>query len=732
MATRGLNLDLVFFLFFLRISSAIAISSWTADAAATTNDAATSTTTLSSGGDFPNSQAYINAQSYVTNTDHRLTELYFSDDILKRVKHLIIGRGVAGTNLFSARYSNVLEEEEAYKCDGQPVSPNEDDLYLHEINGDGSDVLIVGDEETGLWNNATYTLAQPYSALTFPYLPYNPMDFVSPERVERDEFVSCVDMHKSILTSQCAIKAPVLTALVVDIELSSKNRTKNEQDCLGLGGFFVVKLQNTEKIPSERLLCVDEIDIVTGRGMPRKTFQTWKGNFVYPIKGVDDEGEYHRITNPGFSRFGENAPLLIDFRSFILAPDEDVSIVAQPITDVHTNNTVLPRILIDGGGGTVLAAIRRAMLAKDDISKNIVYNDPDSSFYDTKNPQMIRQVLRKPKTQNAIVTWVSRNDLNDESLKGGNQVRSGSAYSIVDLLYPPSNDFGSMNFNYDLHSIDFTSHPMVATFVPYPYDKTRLPLKIDFDQFVTCTGEDDTIERQELYGNGCKNRFGESTIKYGTLGQVPIPYGVGFQDTEDNLRLHGAAATNRDLEDADVNFTKESQIFANGGRVVPLQFTGNMLSMMSQLQVYTTTTKSKWSKRLAKINLSMSTEEIILRFMDEACVPRESSRAFLTHLRGFNNKYQNKNNVRWPINPNGIGIADLRECIKDDDGLSNNVFVSKGKGLTLVSRHDQPCDVTGIVTIPSGPASSGLLKIFHSGLVHSVAIVLAYCGLMLL
>ena len=158
-----------------------------------------------------------------------------------------------------------------------------------------------------------------------------------------------------------------------------------------------------------------------------------------------------------------------------------------------------------------------------------------------------------------------------------------------------------------------------------------------------------------------------------------------------------------------------------------------MLSMVAQLQeVYTTTTKSKWSKRLAKINLSMSTEEIILRFMDEACVPRLNSNAFLTVLRSFNNEIQNKNDVKWPMNPNGIGIVALREYIKNDEGLSKNVFVSKGKGLTLVSMHDQPCDVTGTVTIPSGPASSGLLKILRSGLVHSVAIVLAYCGLMLL
>lgn len=80
------------------------------------------------------------------------------------------------------------------------------------------------------------------------------------------------------------------------------------------------------------------------------------------------------------------------------------------------------------------------MSARDDISKNIVYTDPDSTFNSTKNPQMIRKVQREPAIQNAVVHWVSRGDLSDISLRGKNEVRGGSAYDIVDLFNTASSN----------------------------------------------------------------------------------------------------------------------------------------------------------------------------------------------------------------------------------------------------------------------------------------------------
>ena len=64
------------------------------------------------------SQAYIYAQNYVKEIDSKLQTIYFPDVIgdaekdddvnaFKVVKHLIIGRGVAGTNLFASRYAKV-------------------------------------------------------------------------------------------------------------------------------------------------------------------------------------------------------------------------------------------------------------------------------------------------------------------------------------------------------------------------------------------------------------------------------------------------------------------------------------------------------------------------------------------------------------------------------------------------------------------------------------------------
>jgi hypothetical protein len=171
----------------------------------------------------------------------------------------------------------------------------------------------------------------------------------------------------------------------------------------------------------------------------------------------------------------------------------------------------------------------------------------------------------------------------------------------------------------------------VATFCPYRKDakrpkcdvccKEEASLNIPFDQLVTCIGEDDTIERGELYYGNSSNSFGDSTIFRGLVQpSFNIPYAVGFVDTGPNLRIFGSAATSPKLfpKGSIDTFTTETQLFADDGQVVPVQFIGNMLAMMSQVQVYTTTVLKK---RIAKINLSMSTNQFILRFLTEACVP---------------------------------------------------------------------------------------------------------------
>ena len=748
------------------------------------------------------SQAYIYAQNYVHEIDSHLQTIYFPDVIgdaekdddvnaLKVVKHLIIGRGVAGTNLFASRYAKVMEYDDGaspYTCDGsysysvkkdgKVDDEDTDNLYLHDM--DGSDVLVVGDNVTGLWNTATATLGQTLSALTFPYLPYNPVDFAgqdNPARVERDEFVSCVDMHRALLTSQCATRAPVLTALVEDVRLA-----KGDEECAKVGGVFMVTLENVKHHSNnnstanakQTLLCVGEIDIATGRGVPRSAFKDESSATGYKY-GIN-ETVYEQITGPKSSGFGLAPALIDDFRKFVFSPDEDVSEVATPKEDGTP-----PIIIVDGGGATPLSAIRRAMLARDDISKNIVYTDPDSTFNCTKNPQMIRKVRREPAIQNAVVHWVSRGDLSDISLRGKNEVRGGSAYSIVDLfntassksIYEDRGGFGSANYFKNLCCIDFNTHPMIATFCPYyskndgcaccedANDLTALQLK--FDQFVSCIGEDDTEVRKELYGD---QRFGDSILINAALYDTVLPYAVGFDYTYNRydgyhtLRIFGAAATNEDLvpkDPAEESFNDATQKNFNGGQVVPLHFAGNMLAMMSQLQIYTTTV---FKKRIAKINLSMSTSDFILRFLDEACVPLDTRTEFVNYLQLTNNKTHLKNDIEWPLNPNGIGEEDLRKYIEQNNDLSKNICVSRGR--TLVSKHDQPCvdrgddedngdathpslapsltcnndktDTGGgdeIIVPPRNP-SRRLLKLVRSSIAKTVVVIMVFCGSMIL
>jgi len=662
-------------------------------------------------------QPYCFAGKYVEHRNASLSKIYFPDANpanpyqFKYVDHLIVGRGVASLNLFSARYTRVMERgheaDNPYKCDEkhQRLSQREEDLKTRN----DSTVLMVGDEDTGLWNNSTLTLAQTLKALNFPYLPYNPIDFVSFARTKRDEYVSSVNMHQALLASHCATRAPVLAAIVEDIQLAIKNvNDPRAEECSTKGNFLVTMKQvyktpfhQKDNITPSSYLCVKEIDIASGRGVPRDLFHN-RGKFA--VKGVDSNATIKELRSPYSSGFGK-APAVITYRDFVLASIEDpMSVVAQVQEDGR-----VPTIIVDGGGGSSLSAVRRAMMGKDDISKNLVYSAPvDSSFAKTKNPQMALQMLRNNYTQNAKVVWVSRDDLDGSALRGENKVRMGSEYDIMHVYKSPSSDsiyggFGSMYFYQDLCSIDVDSSPRVATFCPFRKDlkPTRSPdsnsccnpasaLNVSFDQFVTCTGEDDTIEKRELWDN---KGFGNSEILRGSVRpSVDIPYAVGFKNTEGNLRIFGSAATNADLfpKDAIDTFSSEGQLYKNDGQVVPLQFSGNMLSMMLEIQVYATTVLNK---RMARINLCMSTEQLLLRFLDEACVPCETSNEFIKYLRSINNEIQpiqQQNDFYWPLNPNGIDDEDLQEYIQKHKGLSKNVSVWRGR--TLVSKNKKkPC-----------------------------------------
>lgn len=134
--------------------------------------------------------------------------------------------------------------------------------------------------------------------------------------MERDEFVSCVDMHRALLTSQCATRAPVLTARVEDVRIA-----KGDEECAKNGGIFMVTLENVNNTTAnakQRLLYVGEIDIATGRGVPKSAFKDESSATGYKY-GIN-ETVYKQITGPKSSGFGL-APALIDnFQEFVFPP----------------------------------------------------------------------------------------------------------------------------------------------------------------------------------------------------------------------------------------------------------------------------------------------------------------------------------------------------------------------------------------------------------------------------
>jgi hypothetical protein len=664
---------------------------------------------------LPNMGLYADAQSYVQHTDEAFRQKYFEAGNNKKgpqlVKHLIVGRGIAGTNVFSATYCNVQQKRKSAqsKCTNMNVARDETDI---DSPIQDQDVLVVGDNVTGLWDNSTYTFAQPFSAMEFPFLPYNPKDFVRQRRIDQNDFVSCIDLHKAIMVSQGVLKMPVMTAVVFDIVHRRSNETSYCNTTFGSN--FTVSLKQTASYVNQETtttICVNEIDIATGNGLPRDIFKDTKEKY-----GLN-ETSYNSLIAAGNPDVFGGAPALISYREFVLTPNE-----ATAGTVAMRQNEDMPTIIIYGGGGTVLAAIRRAMLGKDDISTNPIYVNSDGK-YNGKNPQMLTEVLDNPLSQNAKVLWFSRDPLDgaDNALAGSNAVRIGSSYDIISVFGSASNmnyTYGQVRLEYDLINVDATSK--IATFCPLrnqtdcngTVGESQHCCNERFDQFVECIGEDDTVESEELWAISCKNppknrtdcdRFGPMTVLCTsefpfvhdgipsslTLAEREcIPYAVGFQDTGDSLRLHGAVAAK---EGKNHDFQKVSQHFLDNGRVTALTFYGNMFFMGALLQVYAT---GVLKKKITKVNVAMDLQEVILQFMTQCGVPDQASRDFLSHLRlvhsgVFRQTFQ-VDAIRWPLHPAGMlpdssdKVISLNEHIQSRKELSNHVAIQDG--VTLVCR----------------------------------------------
>jgi hypothetical protein len=693
---------LLFLVGCLRASAAFAQSSCTigtendSSCVSTNSNSNTATSNLASDADA-NADAdelYLKAQHYVANTDNNLAKIIFGAPGPHVVDHLVIGRGIAGTNVFSARYYNA---EAAPRPSDVPVG------YTPATSGKDQDVpvLVVGDSVTGLWDTSTYTFAQPFTALTFPFLPFNAKDFVPQQRLDWNEYVSCIDVHKAILVSQMATRMPVLGALVTNLELA-------DEQCPGKKFTVTVKrcarpstsssildpcIPSDSNSPEDQaILCVNEVDVASGSGVPRDQFKKLHNgdvNYSYPIEGIDED-TYEQLTRADSSGF-KKAPALIKFRDFILSPNEATTNVA-----LKDENNRVPNILITGGGGTALAAVRRAMRGIDDITQNVLYQNSGGNLAG-RNPMMLTELLNYADLNltSANVNWVSRDSKTGPSLNGANAVPTGSKYDVFSVYKSGHPEFGSMNFEWSLHKITVPSDatmPKVATFSVYDIiSKTNvqpeIELSVEFDQLVECIGEDDTVEMFELWSGG---RFGETQILYtdptfpsvdkdqNSNKMISIPYGFGFADTGHDLRFHGAAATAvSNSERAD--FRIKSQEFMDNGRVSTQHFYGNMLFMASRLRAYSSGFQNE---KITKVNVAMDLQEVILKFLNQAQVNPVASQRFLHFLRSIHNSSRNEIDEVWPNYPSGISHEQLENYFDENPDLSAKVRIQEGVILT--------------------------------------------------
>jgi hypothetical protein len=262
----------------------------------------------------------------------------------------------------------------------------------------------------------------------------------------------------------------------------------------------------------------------------------------------------------------------------------------------------------------------------------------------------------------------------------------------------PEKKFGSMNFKWNLESITVPSDSdatmsKVARFLLFNTTsrKNAVPetdKNVTFDQFVECIGEDDAVEMFELWGDG---RFGETQTLYtdstfpsvdmdqNSNEMIPIPYGFGFVKTGHDLRFHGAGATAVSDGEKPDKFMTDSQSFMDNGLVSTQHVYGNMLFMASRLQAYSSGFQKE---EIAKVNVAMDLQEVILKFLNQAQVNPVSSQHFLRYLRSIHNSSRKEIDEIWPNHPSGISQDQLQNYLDENPDLSAKVMIQEGVILT--------------------------------------------------
>jgi len=468
------------------------------------------------------------------------------------VKHLIVGRGQMGTNLFGAMYGGAAKKGGATKMKSE-------------------EVLNVG-YDTGSWNEVNYTLAQPYRLLDSPYLPVNAKNIAKfggssgskESTAEKNAYVLASNLFKAVIASQHVMQMPMLNAVVAEViaketytaEDSEEEKTEkadakeaeakaakkcfnnnSAKDKDNNGGNFLVRIANSFgsdknckrnkcEDPSDdatvkiSYLCVVELDYASGLGFGRSVgrwnkkddpqgflpqFDDKRNTIPSKLESVvlrEFDGAKFGPSFMGSTPKTPSSPrAVVNGNDFMLK----AGVVAKK-TDMTYR---LPKVLVYGGGGNATACARKALMGNDDHADRIT---------DLLDPQ-----IRK-KSMSAQVTWaMAAPDTEDAGY--GELVKNvvdtvekvGAIHflsSLKSVEVNPKWDAKISGKNPTAKNNDVNEARYIAIFqktvAKKNPDGTRdpavdsngkqlPPLKVPFDQLVISLGQDRTIMNSRLF-----------------------------------------------------------------------------------------------------------------------------------------------------------------------------------------------------------------------------------------
>ena len=457
------------------------------------------------------------------------------------VEHVILGRGVAATNLFARKFRRDSGVSRHTRHPAHEV--------LNSVQREMSQVLAIGFDR-GNWNEINYSLAQPQNLLENPELPYGPRDFISTKDLSDNVYVDAKTMYQATVVNQVLYKMPFLNAIVSEI---STNQESEYPYSLSL------KLPGVNK--TIRILA-KSIDICSGLGAERNIFPEYEG------KKYMNEAAFKEA-----SRIDPflGAKRIIGGYEYMLS-NEPFEHIPMGFDGKPYRKT----ILVYGGGGNATAVVRKSLFNHDrsdavvadlgspDEAVNDVYwiarSGVDAAGSGTKAMQAIefcthfkRLIIAELQSvtnfQSALlVTFYRFTPLNHAELLSHDFLTPTDDLSkeAIDALPEASDPY--VNFKINSGEMVLTKWKINGVVVPVFAEKESIVC----DQFVYSVGAEANGGEEHPGVRSLVKKLGPMQLLK-TSGGVPL----AWTNQEKSLQIHGAAAVSYGWEFFDALRTNE-------------------------------------------------------------------------------------------------------------------------------------------------------------------------------